>query len=543
MRNLLGAMPTQMTEGLFALALFAGLALVLVFAVLTWPVGPLFALAGLVRWVASAYARRWSSRIARAVAKAALPYVCGLGGVAALQLAFNLWRASAHSVETAEEWLIAQHDRIEVLTGLSWWEYLGLLVLLSAINLAAPRLRLVHRFVGTLAAAETASGILATITAFSFATGEIGRAYEGGAESAFRAHLADKVHDRNKVAAEAAARRAVAQAMARLPPAAAPALGAVEVQLHRDAATAADRMLDQELGDAIRPAGPPELVTHEAAGPPPRELHGADLLRQPREEDRKTAEAGAEDTAAGEAFEAGLDRLADGASEAAREGVRKVLERALGDEVGALTAFLLDLGNDLSGEYLSDLREPLLKRAASYCERLAGRIAGLARPEAVAGEVRMRTKADALDEALRVEAGNPGNGRFERLGKSVFPDDPADPEDRSRALADAIEIAVALTPGAGSVDWRRALPRTVAPGDAVHPGAGRPVSRAFERGPPPTFADPALQRVFDGLEGFRVLEERRLAEAREWTRNPSGEDQVHEREEERARPELEPHVR
>ena len=252
----------------------------------------------------------------------------------------------------------------------------------------------------------------------------------------------------------------------------------------------------------------------------------------------------ADDQKAHEAIEAGLDRIADNASDALRGRIRGVLEQAFGEGVGPLVGALLDLGDDFTAEYLAQVREPLMKRANDFCSRLADRIANLGRPEAVAADVRARTRSDALDEALRIEGLDPGDDRFERLAKDVFPQDLGVRSDRTRTLADAIEIAVALTPGAGAIDWRSKLPPGNA-AEAVLPAGGglprlAPASiRPFERGPAPSSMDPALRRVIDGLDAYRGLEQRRLAEALQLERGRENEDRIRERE----RIEIEPHGR
>ncbi len=538
--DLLGRAPDSVRQFLFVAA---GIAVVIVLG-LTWPVGVLFTVACLVRFVAARVAKSRDSKVARAVVKVTLPYVCGLGCVSLLQLAFNLWRLSAHSVSAVEEWFIAQHDRIGLLNELTWWQYVGILALLAAASVAAPRLRLVRRFVRAVGAAETVSGVLATVTAFSFVTGAIGGRYLEDIETRYQAHLADKVKDRGKVTAEATARRAIAQSMARFPPISVSILGAVETQLHEadPRETATDQMLDKELGEQVHP----EENTAPSSPLPPAPMsgkaHGSELLRLLDGEDGKMAAAEAEDRKAHEAIEAGLDRIADNASDALRGKIRGVLEQAFGEGVSPLVGALLDLGNDLTAEYLAQVREPLMKRANDYCRRLADRIARLGRPEAVAADVRARTKSDALDEALRLEGLNPGIDRFERLAKDVFPQDLGVRGDRTRTLADAIEVAVDLTPSAGAIDWRSKLPPANAAEAVLRAGEGLPRPapariRAFDRGPAPSYMDPALQRVIDGLGTYRGLEQRRMAEALELKRDREIDDKVRERE----RIEIEPH--
>ena len=275
--DLLRRAPDSVQQFLFVAACIT----VLVVLGLTWPAGVLFAVAWLVRLVAGRVAKRRDSKVARAVVKVTLPYVCGLGCVSGLQLVFNLGRLSAHSVSAVEEWLIAQHDRIGLLNKLTWWQYLGILALLGAASLAAPRLRLVRRFVRTVGAAETVSGVLATVTAFSFVTGAIGGRYLEDIESRYQAHLADKVRDRNRVTAEATVRHAIAQAMAHFPPIAVSVLGAVETRLHdaEPRETATDEMLDKELGEQVHPEENGAPASPLPPAPSRRKAHGSELLR------------------------------------------------------------------------------------------------------------------------------------------------------------------------------------------------------------------------------------------------------------------------
>jgi hypothetical protein len=301
-------------------------------------------------------------------------------------------------------------------------------------------------------------------------------------------------------------------------------------------------MLDKELGEQVHPEENAAPASPLPPAPISRKAHGSELLRLLDEEDGKMAAAEAEDQKAHEAIEAALDRIADNASDALRGRIREVLGQAFGEGVGPLVRALLDLGDDLTAEYLAQVREPLMKRANDYCGRLADRIAHLDRPEAVAADVRARTKSDALDEALRLEGPNAGNDRFERLAEDVFPQDLGVRGDRTRTLADAIEVAVGLTPGAGAIDWRSKLPPANPAEAALLAGEGLPrlapaSIRAFDRGPAPSYMDPALQRVIDGLGTYRGLEQRRLTEALELKRGREIDDKVRERES----IEIEPH--
>jgi hypothetical protein len=335
--------------------------------------------------------------------------------------------------------------------------------------------------------------------------------------------------------------------MAHFPPISVSVLGAVENQLHdadrKDAAT--DVVLDREFGEQVHPEEdtPAPPLPPGLAGP---KAQGSELLRLLDGEEGKMAAAEVEDEKAHEAIEAGLDRIADNASGALQERVRRVLEQAFGDGVGPLVGALLDVGDALTSEYLAQVREPLMKRANAYCSRLADRIARLGRPEVVAADVRARTKSDALDEAVRIEGLNPGNDRFERLATAVFPGDLGVRGDRTRTLADAIGIAVVLTPGAEAIDWRSKLPpanpteaqvRAAGGGSFLAPPPAR--IRAFDRGPAPGFMDPALQRVIDGLDTYRGLELRRLAEVRQLEKGREIEEKLRER----ARIDVEPHGR
>ncbi len=488
--------------------------LVVVLAALTWPVCLLLAVAGAVRLVARLCDKRRSSKFAKAVVSVTFPYVCGFACVAVLQLGFNLARLRPDNVAGVEDWILRQSDRIGLLNRVTWWEYVAILIVLGAVGAAAPRLRLLSRFVGAVKVVEAVSGVLATVTAFTFVTAAVGDSYLRDSEAKFRAQLAGKVREKRKVMADTLVNQVVAQSLERLPPASVPMLAAIEAQLHASEAShsAADDLLDIELGEQIRSGEKPPPAVEAPAPPPKPEARGAELLRRPAVENRETGEARVANKASETAIEAALDRVADSASDSVRGRVRDVLEQIVGGEIGPLLKAMIDLGDGFTSEYLSQVREPLMKKANAYCDRMAERIANLGRPVTAAATVRTRARSDALDEAIRLEDDKRGNEVFERLGKATFSREARGPADRTGDVTHAIDIAIDLTPGAGRVEWGNLLPSAAA------------------------FADPELERAVEGVAGFHKIEMERIEIAKRQSKDSGGDDKVGEIEHGRPEP-------
>ena len=513
--------------------LFFGAVILLInLAALTWPVGVLLAIAAGVRLTARAYDRRRSSKVAKAVVSVTFPYVCGLACVTVLQLVFNLARIRAANVANVEDWLLAQSDRIARLNRMTWWEYVAILILLGAAGVAAPRLRLLSRFVGAVKIVEAVSGVLATITAFTFVTAMVGSSYVRDSEAHFRARLADKVRDKKKVMADTLVNEAVAQSIERLPPASVPILAAIEIRLHpsRAARSPTDELLDLELGEQLRSGEKPPAAAAPPAVSPADEVHGAALLKQPAVEDKETKDAEEANKASKEAVEAALDRVADSASGAVGGRVREVIERIVRDEMGPLLSSMIELGSSFTSEYVSQLREPLMKKADDYCDRMADRIAKLRQPGAAASMIRARARSDAIDEAIRLENDEPGNAIVERLGGTASFRDAPGSADRTGDVTRAIDIAISLTPGAGRMDWGTLLP-SAGPGDREPAGvtAGRVSS-------PPGFADHGLERAVEGVARFHMHEVERIEIAARLAKAQRDKDRLSEMEHDRAEP-------
>jgi len=482
---------------------------------LTWPACLLFAIAGVVRLVASGIAKRRDSKVAKAVAKVAFPYVCGFACVAVLQMVFNLGKSEADTVSGVEIWLIAQSGRIDNLAKIPWWQYVAILAVLGAAGVLAPRLRLLNRFVGVVGFVEAVSGVLATVTAFTFVSAAIAPGYVQASEVHFRARLADKERKDGKMMGDALANQAVAQSLERLPPASVKALAAILAQLHSAQASvaAADALLDRELEGQIQPdAKPPAPETR--AAPAESTARGADLLRESAAEDKKAVGAQEADKASKEAVEAALDRAADNASDAVRKPVHDMLEHVLGDSLGPLLSSMAD---DFASEYMSLAREPLMKKANDYCDRLVERIASLRGPAAAAAAIKGLARSDALDEAFRIENNQPGNEEFERLAKGALGGETPVLGDRTAYLTRVIDIAVALTPGAKTVDWSgpprlEGLPASAPPSGIEVLDKQAPASGPLRKLPARAgSADTELERAVEGVPQFRASETARIA--------------------------------
>jgi hypothetical protein len=487
--------------------------LLLVFVSLTWPACLLFAVACAAWLIARAYARRRDSRAARAAAKVAFPYACGFAVLTLLQLAYNLGRSDAGAVSRTEVWLLEHSGWVDILEKLSWWQYVSILVVLAAAGALVPRLGLLRNFVRAADIAGTVSTALTAVTAFTFVTAAIGGSDLRQAEVTFRARLADKVMATQKVMADTMARRAEARALERIPPASVKALAAVAERMHESRASrsAVDILLDRALGEQVRPEEkPPEPAAPAKAGG--TKVRGDELVRELAGEDAKAAEAGGANKASRDAVAAALDRLADNASDAARERVRDILEHALGDGIGPILTAAIVLGDGFTAEYLADAREKLMAKASEFCDGIVGRIAHLGQPDAAASAIRSRVRSAAVDEAVRMEDGRPGNAEFERLSGGVLAAVEPGPGGRTGHLTSVIDIATELTPGARRVDWALMLPPAEVPG-----GPRVPASAPFERpgrGPVSPLlkaaaaaeVDAQLERAIAGVPAFRETE-------------------------------------
>jgi hypothetical protein len=526
--------------------LVAAVVLLLVFVSLTWPACLLFAVACAAWLIARACARRRDSRAARAAAKVAFPYACGFAVLTLLQLVYNLGRSDAGAVSRTEVWLLEHSGWVDILDKLSWWQYALILAVLAAAGALVPRLGLLRNFVRAADVAGKVSTALTAVTAFTFVTAAIGGTDLRQAEVTFRARLADKVMARQKVMADTMARQAEARALERIPPASVTALAAVAERMHESRASrsAADILLDRALGEEVRPEEkPPEAASPaKAAG---TKLRGAELVQELAGEDARAAEAAGANKASREAVAAALDRLADNASDAARERVRDILEHALGDGIGPILTAAITLGDGFTAEYMADARERLMAKASEFCDGIVGRIARLGRPDAAASAIRSRVRSAAVDEAVRMEDGRPGNAEFERLSQGMLGPEEPGPVGRTGTLTGVIDIANELTPGARRVDWALMPPTAEVPG-----GPRVSASAPFER-PPRGPASPLLkaaggdvdaelERAIAGVPAFRESETRMAAAMKERAEALRQEnDKLKEAAHERA--EVEPH--